>query len=547
MYTFRDVHTAIRCLKVPTFKEHRISLPSTRLGAPTRREAFSLPPVPLDDVAKAPSPIPTVRSALPILRKSHRKTLRTVSGFKVRMRTVLVPYVLFPEADPDVPWESNVSAAENPEGWDRERREAGNDESTVVLCVEIENSGESDMTFVVEGVDVFISGQGAKTTLIKWGNSRNIFPLPIASMEQYNLLYAVTFVQPPDADDVNAIGKKKVGELQRAVSITINGKPREDRGSSVVHPTKTFSSKWNCVLDLGVNINKDLPPDNGHTTTRDALPTPATPFPGRDSAVTTLASSTQPVDDQRPSAVSGSRQYTADATIMTSGRFQKSPVNYRSSTAMLNPAFISERDPQLHISPTGGGGLIFPSAVVQQSQSRPRTPTTHTPNSGTPPPLAPPFGDDIALSSPPPTTPAYPSFPASPGVQTPVSQNPIYGFQSSVGPSTEIRRGNNTRVLGGNISEHFESTVSGEGEGDPIIVSIGVLPLEKPESRQGSSKDLIFPNDKFTLDIFVFNKSSWMRRFEVTHPDSRTSRKADGQVGPKRIGIIPLENRIRVG
>ena len=452
------------------------------------------------------------------------------------MRTVLVPYVLFSGTDADVPWESNVSAAENAEEWDRERREAGNDECTVILCVEIENSGESGMTFVVEGVDVFISGQGAKTTLIKWGDSQNIFPLPIATMEQYNLLYAVTFVQPPDADDVNAIGKKRAGELQRAVSITINGKPREDRGSFVGYPTQTFSSKWNCVLDLGVNINKDLPPSGTHSANRDALPTPASPFPGRDSASTLLATSFQHGDGQKVSVVSGSRQHTMDATIMASGGVPKAPVNYRSSTAMLNPAFVNERDPQQHMSPTGGGGLILPSMVMQQSQSR-------TSKSGTPPPLAPPFGDDIGLSSPP-VTPAYPSFPASPGAPTPVSQNPIQGFQSTVGPTTEIRRGASTRVLAGSAGETFESAISGEGDGEPVVVSIGVLPLE---SRQGSNKDLIFPNDKFTLDIFVFNKSSWMRRFEVTYPDSRTSRKAGGQVGSRRLGIVPLENRIRVG
>ena len=454
------------------------------------------------------------------------------------MRTVFVPYVLFPEAHPDVPWESNVSAAEDAEEWDRERREAGNDESTVVLCVEIENSGESDMAFVVEGVDVFISGQGAKTTLIKWGDSQDIFPLPVASMEQYNLLYAVTFAQPPDADDVNAIGKKKAGELQRAVSITINGKPREDRGPLVVHPTQTFSSKWNCVLDLGasININKDLPPDGAYTANRDALPTPASPFPGRDFASTLLATAgTQPRDDQKLSAVSGSRQHTIDATTMASGRIPKLPVNYRSSMALLNPAFINERDPQQHMSPVGGGGFALPSVVMQQSQSRPRTP-----KSGVPPPLALPFGDDMGLASPPPITPAYPSFPISSGITTPVSQNPLPGFQSSVGPSMEIRRGSNTRVFGGNVDEKFGSAISGdEGDGEPVVISIGVLPLE---NGKDPTKDRMFPNDKFTLDIFVFNKSSWMRRFEVTYPDARTSRKTGRQMG-----IIPLANRIRVG
>ena len=524
---------------MPAFSEDNISLPSTRLGAPTRREAFSLPPA-LDNAATVSSPTSTIRSGAQILRKSHRKTLKTVSGFKVRMRTVLVPYVLFPEAHADVPWESNVSAAGNTEEWDRERREAGNDESTVVLCVEIENSGESDMTFVVEGLDVFISGQGAKTTLIKWGDSRNIFPLPIASMEQYNLLYAVTFVQPPDADDVTAIGKKKAGELQRAVSITINGKPREDRGSSVVHPTQTFSSKWNCVLDLRVNINKDLPPDGSSNANRDALPMPASPFPGRDSA---LATSFQSGSDQRTPVVSGSRQHAIDATTGIPSRTPKSPVNYRSSMALLNPAIFNERDLQYHASPTGSGGFALPTAVMQQSQSRSRTSTTHTPMSGTPPPVAPPFGDDISLSSPPPITPAYPSFPISPGVPTPVSQNPIHGFQTTIGPSTEIRRGGNTRVPGGSAGETFESALSGEEDSELVVVSIGILPFEKRENRQGPSKDMIFPSDKFTLDIFVFNKSSWMRRFEIAYPDSRSSRKAGGQ----RLGIIPLENRIRAG
>lgn len=234
-----------------------------------------------------------------------------------------------------------------------------------------------------------------------------------------------------------------------------------------------------------------------------------------------------------------------DATIMASGGIPKSPVNYRSSTAMLNPAFINERDSQQHLPATGG--LVLPSMAIHQSQSRPRTPTAFTSKSGTPPPLAPPFGDDTGLSSPPPITPAYPSFPVSPGAPTPTSQNPIHGFQSTVGPSTEVRRGGGTRVFGSDVGETFESAVSGEGDGDSVVVSIGVLPLEKRESRQGLNMDLIFPSDKFTLDIFVFNKSSWMRRFEITYPDSRTSRKTGGQVGSKNLGIVPLENRIRVG
>jgi len=60
---------------------------------------------------------------------------------------------------------------------------------------------------------------------------------------------------------------------------------------------------------------------------------------------------------------------------------------------------------------------------------------------------------------------------------------------------------------------------------------------------------MIYPNDKFTLDIFVFNQSSWMRRFELSYPDGRAWRKKLGAAAPggKDTGIMPLENRIRVG
>ncbi|KAG6869442.1 hypothetical protein C0992_003125, partial [Termitomyces sp. T32_za158] len=74
-----------------------------------------------------------VRTAHPTLRKSFRKTMQTVSGFRVRMRTVFVPSVLLPDEEMN----SNLDDGQE----ERERREAGNEERTVVLCVEIENSG----------------------------------------------------------------------------------------------------------------------------------------------------------------------------------------------------------------------------------------------------------------------------------------------------------------------------------------------------------------------------------------------------------------------
>jgi len=121
-----------------------------------------------------------------------------------------------------------------------------------------------------------------------------------------------------------------------------------------------------------------------------------------------------------------------------------------------------------------------------------------------------------------------------------VSQAPVASTQSTVGPGVEIRRGGGVRVLGGNAND---AQPQDRGDGQPVVVSVGLLPRQTPGRKKGSEE--IYPNDKFTLDIFVFNQSSWMRRFEISYPDGRTWRKRmSGSVGA---GIMPLENRIRVG
>jgi hypothetical protein len=100
-----------------------------------------------------------------------------------------------------------------------------------------------------------------------------------------------------------------------------------------------------------------------------------------------------------------------------------------------------------------------------------------------------------------------------------------------------------------------------EEEGEPIVISVGLL---SPPSQlhSGSTSTKIYPLDTFTLDIFVFNQSTWTRRFEISSPDQRRRRKQDG-VGARydtgkggllrglgdgdKPGILPLENRIRIG
>lgn len=75
---------------------------------------------------------------------------------------------------------------------ERERREARSEERTIVLCLEIENSGESGarIGFLDEIIDVNVGGDGVKATLIGWGDDAfkkkaemKMFPLQVGPME----------------------------------------------------------------------------------------------------------------------------------------------------------------------------------------------------------------------------------------------------------------------------------------------------------------------------------------------------------------------------
>lgn len=293
-------------------------LPSTRLGASVRRTAFSLP----SSTSTASSPLPsstltpsTSRTSYPTLRKSFRKTLQTVSGFRVRMRTVFVPYFMLPQPGTRKPRKDKAGAKGASDSSDeddmdpesiheRELREAGAEEHTVILCVEVENSGESSAGFAVESVKVTVGGEGAQTRLIGWGESasdepESIFPLLIGPEEQYNLLYAVAFMRSPETDEFSLARRSLPGvapaaQLQRAVTIILNGRPYEQSSTSDdslnvkdkhkteqrSYPTQTFPSRWNCILDLSAQVPGSKPDLAAAANGRnDALPTPASPFP----------------------------------------------------------------------------------------------------------------------------------------------------------------------------------------------------------------------------------------------------------------------------
>jgi len=104
--------------------------------------------------------------------------------------------------------------------------------------------------------------------------------------------------------------------------------------------------------------------------------------------------------------------------------------------------------------------------------------------------------------------------------------------------------------------EHDDPTAFRNGEA--IVVSVGLvasgsrkiggdLGKRADAGTNGDELHRIYPLDHFTLDVFVFNQSEWTRRFEVTCPDRRRGRgRNPGEKTPSP-GIVPLDNRVRIG
>lgn len=549
-----------------------------------------------------------VRKAHPTLRKSYRKTLQTASGFRVRMRTVFVPYVLLPETAGTI---DDLDEEEK----EKDRREAGNEEKTVVLCVEVENSGDLGMMagFMVEKVDVSIGGEGAKATLIGWGDqgftadaAKHTFPLRIGPQAQYNLLYAVTFMRSPEEIDGFSFARKSnepssIPELQRAVTINIFGKPYFPPSSAakslipdtdtLLYPTQTFSSRWNCVLDLAAQQSQptDIHDINDPTFNYPSvLPEPASPFPafamyGSNTPVMYSAGSTP-----QYSATAGSKRFT----LVPGGNFAGRTIkNITPSRSFPKPSDIGREQ-----SPIPSGRLSSQIAMSNPASAAQylRSPTTY---SAPPPPPIPPSiqpisglpqglesEDDhsgVPSGMDTPMTPAYPAFPSKSALPpTPMSQRPVAPVEyGNVGQSIEIRRERGVGAGGEFGSSSMPQTplpfVSGafgeqkmlaklhesSASGENIIVSVGLLPLanqRKQENEVVLGPGKIYPLDTFTLDIFVFNQSLWPRRFEVTCPDKRRRRRGGVELGVYEggsdamrkmgyPGVLPLESRIRIG
>ena len=496
------------------------------------------------------------------------------------MRTVFVPHVLLPKNSSALGKDQDADDHDDFESGNEER-EAGNSERTVVLCVEVENSGDSGpaMGFSLERLDVKIGGEGATTRLIGWGESafdsdveNGLFPLRIGSMEQYNLLYVVSFWSTPN-DQENLLltgrGTYDNGELQRAVTITVYGRPYltseiNDEDNILSYPTPTFSSRWNCVLDLSSRPREE--PIDFHETTagRSALPEPPSPFPGR-TALSSIFSSRAP-PAPTPQAIAGKRHtLPGNITAMRA-------INPSASLRLSMPSREHLGGSTAPSTPTMG---YTPPSLALQAFNRSASTTF-----GMTPPQ--PSGGGFNVTASPvempaqafvtPPTPAYPSF--SPGMPTNTPYIQALGSQQgSPGPSIEIKRERGMGMMSAVPQTPFPTVLNTQfssrqelvpvPSGEPIVVSVGMIPAESGDSYPFGQRK-IYPSEQFTLDIFVYNQSSWTRRFEVSYPNAgRRQRKIEqnkATPGSKEKGIleelkasivppgiISLQNRVRVG
>ena len=519
-------------------------LPTARFGS-SIRQAYALPPVsPTSPQLKTP----TSARSLPVLRKSYRKVIPTVSGFFVRMRTVFIPQLYIPgDADSE--------------------QRATSEESTVVLCVEIENSGDSGAGFSVDSVNVVISGEGAKIRLIGWGeggasDSAKVFPLLMRPAEQYNLLYAVSFLRPAEALLTPDRTPESAAEFQRAVSINITGRPfimgqpelpPKDSLDSLTHPTAPFLSRWNCILDLTPRRDRDSLQmlEDTSVASRNALPYPASPFPVP-SPNTKFAQEQAASVAQQPTPIAGSKRHTLPGISPSVRRESRFVAPQR--PASLGPGSYKSGSPA-RLQPPGDrfsrrGSPVSPAAI---SPPLPPLPL------GAPGSL-PPNSPGIAQMQGVPPTPAFPSYSSGPPTPRPNSVAPSFGQMGSVGLGIDARREKFPQP--GIPQTPAPRLMAGErmpmGIGSSSAEFVVSVSLVHSHSNSSALEDHahIYPLDEFSLEIFVFNQSPYLRTLEATCPDQKRRRDEKQNLypvsslelwKPSPPAFVPLEGKVRIG
>ena len=239
------------------------------------------------------------------------------------------------------------------------------------------------------------------------------------------------------------------------MTINVIGKPYFPKSKTtlipnpndVTYPTRPFSSRWNCVLDLSA---QQAPLADVDDSTTNILPQPASPFPGYSaySGTPRQPYSAQPLAPLY-SATAGNRRLTlpGDAHFV--------PRSIKVLTPNKSPFVRSNDNGRLDVllgssRPSSQLGNLTPNSGAHYL----RSPTTY---SAPPPPptihssLLPEDADGLGLD--PPTTPAFPPFPPKSALPpTPTSLGPVSTSQGNTGPSVEVKRAR------GSLVEPFPAT-----------------------------------------------------------------------------------------
>ncbi|CAE6490467.1 unnamed protein product [Rhizoctonia solani] len=554
----------------------KLSLSTSRMGTGIRRQAFSLAPTPSRKEATSPASVGTTTATplsnrpLPTLRKAFRKTLPTASGIQVRLLPAFVPHAF---TDDDF----------------AEHDEATGEEHSVVLSIELENPGGQDSGFLVEKVQVTVNGEDTQTRLL----GSTTFPLPLRSRDQYNLLYAVMFMLPPDLLDAagarthnrrDSITVTRDSFMHRVVTIVVTGRPfdlaKQDMSSQDVQDlgmrTKPFDARWHCPLDLFAMSQQSSARSNRPQSiadpasidpTRDIYPVPPSPFPSVMSqrrntgtphstsnllagpfsgvSITPDGSSFSSVFGapvELPSAtVAGSKRHTIAGLASLAAKRASLPtsINQRASTPVVVPPGglprpgATQKFVPMPPSMAVSAGLTPPPGTTSFTQSQAQgTPTKASPTTSSHGSLA------VPSSGPTPVTPAFPAYPDAPLPSSPLSQAPVQGLMAAIAPSLEPapRRDSLSRQ---DSSSRRNSLSHRDSMSDPL--GLGQRRTPYPPVLQpvlvsvsllppdGSSDERIYPMNTFSLEIFVFNESDVVRRCEISCPARKRWRQEAAQ------------------
>ncbi|KZV61895.1 hypothetical protein PENSPDRAFT_759105 [Peniophora sp. CONT] len=585
-----------------------LALPTTRLGASARTKEFALRPMRKDEDKEEAEELLRTK---PTIRKSYRRTVNIANAVRVRMRTVFVPHSLLPLAGSAEAYGDDVSAGASERAivlcveveHAPEAGAAGSDFELLDVRVEVSSStsipgaplgGEARAEIIGSSPFPIRLSDGAQHNLLY---ALSLLNLPAGSLD---VLSGDADV-PPHKVGIHVSGRPV------STSAMLNGD--DGVGKETLHPTEEFTSRWNTTLAISSSSRNSLPPvaNQAH---REALPEPPSPFPAPRTATSATFASAGQITAKVPTLMTGaaSRRQSAPTPSKTSSlglpQPQARPSPHRASTGPGLPT-LNERPstdgyfPSAPTSPSRSGAVTplggkraytptppsvavaayartpltasFPSFAQAQSQAGmgmlrttfgPPPPTPLSAVHGVPPP-APIFPDDeqyisteFGLGSPPPgvgfanvpPTPAYPAYGAStPGLPS-GAVTPMGGAR--IGPTVDVARG----------TPGAAPVLMGKGDVVPehraVVLSVAVVVDDEDEGyassssggdgQQGAGQKRLYPHQRFALDVLVANRSSTVRRLEVSVPP-RPRRREIGGKDVEQPGIVPLDNRVRVG